>query len=171
MGTVVAMEATIRIASADDLGGINEIYNEYIVGRNTSFDTEPWTLQRRRSWFQRYRQPGRYHLLVSVVDGAPVGFASSSPFRDKPAYHTSVETTIVFAESHTGRGLGGPLLGALLDRLGASDVHRAYALIVLPNEPSIKLHARMGYGTVGVLEEVGHKLGTYHSVQIMEKRF
>ena len=74
-------------------------------------------------------------------------------------------------KKYRGEGLGGILLGDLLTRLAAAEVHRAYALIALPNEPSVKLHARLGYRDVGTLDEVGHKLGTFHSVHIMERRF
>jgi L-amino acid N-acyltransferase YncA len=43
-------------------------------------------------------------------------------------------------------------------------------LIALPNPPSVKAHAQLGYRSVGVLNEVGHKLGRFHSVEIMEFR-
>lgn len=161
-------ESQIRHATVDDLAQINEIYNSYIVASHTSFDTEPWTLDERAKWYTRYNTGGRYQVLVLLVGGVVAGFASSSPFRDKVAYETSVETTIVLDAAHTGAGLGSPLLQALLDSIRTEDIHRAYALIALPNEPSVTLHRRAGYRTVGVLDEVGHKLEAYHSVLIME---
>jgi L-amino acid N-acyltransferase YncA len=33
------------------------------------------------------------------------------------------------------------------------------------------LHERFGYRTIGVLDEVGHKMGEYWSTMILEKRF
>ena len=163
------MGATIRTAVRADLRRINEIYNSYIVGRHTSFDTEPWTDAERAAWFGKYDSGNpRYQVVVVEWDGEVAGFASSSPFRDKAAYDTSVETTVVLDERAIGRGLGRALLEELVDRLCAADVHRAYALIALPNEPSVRLHADLGYRTVGTLEEVGRKLGAYHSVHIME---
>jgi len=164
------MEATTRPAAEDDLERINEIYNYYIVDRHTSFDAEPWTLEERRQWFAKYQEPGRYHALVMEVDGRVVGFASTSPFRPKSAYDTSVETTIVLEERATGRALGRPLLEDLLRRAAAAGAHRAYALIALPNDPAVAFHAGMGFVQVGVLDEVGHKLGRFNSVQIMESR-
>ena len=99
------------------------------------------------------------------------GFAASSPFRDKVAYETSVETTIVLDDGVVGRGLGRPLLSKLIDELATTDVHRAYALIALPNDPSVAIHLALGYREVGTLDEVGRKLGRYHSVMIMERSF
>lgn len=166
-----SMSIQIRDGVESDLPRINEIYNRYIVDRHTSFDTEPWTLEDRRRWFEKYRARGRYRIVVLEVDGVVMGFASSSPFRDKAAYDTSVETTIVLAEDVIGRGLGKRLFPRLIEQLEASDIHRAYALIALPNDPSITLHADNGYHKVGTLDEVGHKLGSFHSVLIMERRF
>ncbi len=162
------MEYTVRHATAVDLDRINEIYNQYIVDRHTSFDLEPWPIEERVEWFKRYRNAGRYQVLVAESDGRVVGFAASSPFRDKAGYATSVETTVVLDNGVLGRGLGGRLLVALLERLELEDIHRVYALIALPNEASIALHERLGYRTIGVLDEVGSKLGSFHSVVIME---
>lgn len=165
------MTPRIRHATESDLGRINEIYNAYIVGRHTSFDMVPWPMTARREWFAKYATTGRYQVLVIEVGGEVVGFAASSRFRDKAAYDTSVETTVVLDEAHLGRGWGRRLLEALLTRLREEDIHRAYALIALPNQPSVDLHESLGYRSVGVLDEVGHKLDAFHSVEIMEMRF
>ena len=166
------MEKIIREAAYVDLERINEIYNEYIVDRHISFDEAPWTLAQRQAWFQTYNDTlGRHRVLVLEAAGRIVGFASSSPFRKKAAYASSVETTVVVGEEALGQGLGGFLLQALLDHLATVPVHRAYALIALPNEPSIVLHRRLGYQDVGVMKEVGFKLGEYHSVLMMERAF
>lgn len=163
------MEPTVRPATRNDLGPINEIYNEYIVDSHTSFDTEPWTIEQRVDWFEKYEAGvTRYQVLVLEIADQIVGFASSRPFRHKAAYDSSVETTIVLASDATGRGLGRMLLEELVERLAAAGVHRAYALIALPNAPSIKLHRLVGYRAVGTLDEVGHKLDQFHSVHIME---
>jgi phosphinothricin acetyltransferase len=164
------MEARIRHATATDLARINAIYNAYIVDRHTSFDTEPWTMREREAWFAKYSETGRYQLLVIEDDTGVMGFAASSPFRDKIGYNTSVETTIALDDSVVGQRLGSRLLSALLECLAHEDVHRAYSLIALPNDASIALHLRHDYREVGVLDEVGHKLGSFHSVLMMERR-
>lgn len=166
------MVPELRAATIHDLARINEIYNAYIVDTHTSFDTQPWSMAARTAWFERYRQPGgRYQVLVAAAEQRVVGFAASSPFRQKVAYDSSVETTVVLEEVSTGEGFGTALLGELLARLRIEGVHRAYALIALPNTPSRKAHMQLGYQTVGVLNEVGHKLGQFHSVELMEFRF
>ena len=44
--------------------------------------------------------------LVVEVDGEVVGYASTSPMRNRPAYRWSVETGIYLAPKAQGRGLG-----------------------------------------------------------------
>jgi len=158
----------VRPAAADDLPAVNAIYNSFVVDRHTSFDIEPLTLQERRAWFDRHSAAGPHTILVATADGAAIGFAASSRFRPKPAYDTSVETTVVVTELAWGHGVGRLLLTALVARLHTQDLHRAYALIALPNDPSVALHVSLGYRRVGTLDEVGYKRDRYWSVALME---
>lgn len=161
------MEAHIRSATADDLPRINEIYNAYIVDSHVSFDTEPWDEEQRAAWWERYQ--GRV-LVATDARGAVTGTAFAGPWRHKEAYRSSVETTVVLDAGATGRGVGSALLGALLEQLTAEGVHRAYAIIALPNDASVAVHRRLGYREVGVLDEVGRKMDRYWSTMIMERQ-
>ena len=165
------MDVTIRAATDNDLPRLTDIYNHYIDGSHVSFDVDLWTLERRQEWFAKYAPTGRHRVLVLETADGVVGAAWSSPFRPKAAYDTSVETTIVLDPAVIGRGLGKRLLTALLDELATEDVHRAYAIIALPNDASIALHHRLGYRTVGVQHEVGRMYGTYWDTELLERRF
>ena len=44
-----------------------------------------------------------------------------------------------------------------MEALEQERVHRAFALITLPNEPSERLIERMGFSRVGILPEAGRK--------------
>lgn len=158
----------IRDATSDDLPRINELYNTTIVGTHVSFDVEPWDLDKRQAWW-RSRGP-ELVCLVAEVEGEVVGVAFSGWWRDKEAYRTSMETTIVLSGHVHGRGLGRELLGALTDRLHDEGVHRAIAVIALPNEASVGLHRTLGYREVGTLTEVGNKLGRYWDTLLLEKQ-
>lgn len=159
----------IRPAAAADVEAIRAIVNHYIEHTPTTFEVEPYTLERRREWFAGYADSGRYRVLVAEEGGRVLGYASSSRYHPRPAYQTSVEDTVLLRPDAVGRGLGTALLRALLAALDGEDVHRVYARIVLPNEPSVRLHSGLGFRTVGVEEEVGWKLGRYWSVQVMER--
>jgi phosphinothricin acetyltransferase len=159
----------IRDATPDDFGRINDIYNWTIVDNHVSFDTEPFDLERRRAWWE-VRGPELSCLVAAADDGHVVGVAYSSTYRPKTAYRSSVETTIVLDIEHRGRGLGSRLLGALLERLREQEVHLAVAIVALPNDASTALHRSLGYRSVGVLHEVGFKLGRHWDTELFELR-
>ena len=108
--------------------------------------------------------------MVAERDGDLLGFASSSPFRHRPAYNTSVETSIYLDPDAIGSGVGTTLFGALLELLDADErLHRAYGGIALPNEASIALHEKFGFRLAGTYREVGYKFDKYWDVARYEK--
>ena len=160
-------DLTIRSATSEDAHGINVIYNEFVVDSHVSFDTEPWTDGQRSEWLTSSLGDG-HSVLVAADDVGVIGAAWSAPWRDKDAYRGSVETTIVLIPGSEGAGLGTTLYRSLLAEVAARSFHRAYALIALPNDASVGLHRKLGFTQIGVLDEVGHKDGAYHSTLLME---
>ncbi|WP_079110345.1 GNAT family N-acetyltransferase [Streptomyces roseifaciens] len=171
-GLTTGVTASIRIrpGAVGDLTELTEIYNHYVVHTPITFDIEPVTVEERRAWLDSHPATGRHRLLVAEEAGRILGYATSSPFRDKRAYETSVETSIYLGPDHTGRGLGGLLYRTLFEALADEDVHRAYAGITQPNVASMRLHERFGFRPAGVLEQVGRKFGTFWDVAWLERR-
>lgn len=161
---------TIRTARLTDLSELVEILNPYILQTSVTFDTKPYSVDSRRPWFNQFSEKGRHQCLVAELDGQVVAYANSAPLRPKAAYDTSVEVSIYKAKSCDIRGIGSKLYEALFNRLAKEDVHRAHALITLPNEVSIKLHEKFQFKPVGTLDQAGRKFGQYHSVYWMEKK-
>src|SRR5260370_5826028 len=83
----------IRLATKDDLPRLTEIYNYYVVNTPVTFDIEPYTVERRATWFQQFGPTGRYRLLVAEENGGGVGYTGTTRFRPTAAYATTVETT------------------------------------------------------------------------------
>jgi phosphinothricin acetyltransferase len=160
-------DLAIRPATTGDARDINIIYNEFVVESHVSFDTAPWTDEERERWLASRIADG-YPVIVAADAAGVIGAAWSGPWRDKAAYRSSVETTIVLIPGSEGSGLGTTLYRALLTDVVARSFHRAYAIIALPNDASIGLHRKLGFTEVGVLDEVGHKVGEYHSTMLME---
>jgi phosphinothricin acetyltransferase len=158
----------VRQARPDDLVSFVEIYNHYVATTHFTFDTELFTPLTRQPWFQQF--DGRRHRCLALVDDNDViGYASSAPLKSKAAYETSVEVSIYLAPSATGRHFGAPLYDALFTQLESEDVHRAYALIALPNDASIAFHRSFGFKEVAHLNEVGRKFARYWDVVWLEK--
>lgn len=159
----------IRLATVEDAGRMNEIYNTVIVDSHVSFDTEPWTTDQRRAWLLDRLSDG-YPVLVAEQSEGVVGLAWSGPWRGKAAYRSSVETTVVLDPECVGVGIGTDLLSVLVDTLADEGFHRAYAIVALPNDASVAVHRKLGYTEIGVLDESGFKNGKFVSTMILEKR-
>ncbi|MFE2374556.1 GNAT family N-acetyltransferase [Streptomyces sp. NPDC059398] len=164
-------EVQVRPGREADLQALTDLYNHYIRETAITFDTNVFTPEERRPWLLSHPEDGPHRLLVAqeVPSARILGYATSSAFRPKAAYATSVEVTVYCAPAAAGRGIGTMLYGALFEALTEEDVHRAYAGITLPNEASAALHARFGFTPVGTYREVGRKFGTYHDVAWYEK--
>jgi phosphinothricin acetyltransferase len=106
---------------------------------------------------------------VAISENRVVGFASSSRFRPKPAYETSIETSVYLSPESVGRGAGSRLYDALFNALEDEDVHRAYAGIALPNPASIALHERFGFKRAAHFTEQGRKFDRFWDVAWYEK--
>ncbi|MBJ7539417.1 GNAT family N-acetyltransferase [Marinomonas transparens] len=163
------MSVQIRQAVIEDLKQLTDIYNHYIINTATTFDIEPYTVERRKVWFTQFAPTGRYRLLVAEQDGEVLGYACSGPFKAKQAYETSVEVSIYLKSMVKGRGLGTALYMTLFELLAEEDVHRAYAGVTQPNEASNIIHQKFGFESVGIYREVGRKLGQYWDVEWFEK--
>lgn len=163
------MNPEFRHALSSDMSRLTEIYNQYVAGSHVSFDMEPWTVEQRVEWFSTKQTDGVHQVWVATIAGELAGAAWSGPWRAKKAYDRSVETTVVLDGAWTGRGIGPGLVGTLLDAVTKAGAHRAYAIVALPNVASISMHHRLGYRTVGTLEEVGYKMGRWWTTEILEK--
>jgi phosphinothricin acetyltransferase len=145
-------EVHVRDATEADLPAVAEIYAYETQFSYSTFETEERPLQ---AWAHKLR--GHYPFLVAEDDGTVLGYAYASEFRDRPAYHRTVETSVYIHRDARGRRLGSLLYDALLARLAADRFHTAVALIALPNEPSVRLHERAGFTHAGTMREVGDK--------------
>lgn len=161
----------IRDGEERDLAELVRIYNHYVTTTHITFDTHAFSVDERHSWLERFAPAGPHRLLVAETAGRVTGYASSSPFRPKPAYDCSVETTIYLDPEMTGRGLGRRLYEELLTELQSEEgVHRAFGGVALPNPASIALHEGFGFRLAGTFREVGFKLGRYWDVSWYEKQ-
>jgi phosphinothricin acetyltransferase len=93
-----------------------------------------------------------------------LGFAVVSPFRERPAYATSVENSVYVAREARGRGVGEQLLLELISTAQGSGFHTLIARIVGENEGSIRLHEKCGFTLVGTEIEIGRKHGRWLDV-------
>ncbi|HEY7189825.1 MAG TPA: GNAT family N-acetyltransferase [Vicinamibacterales bacterium] len=160
----------IRAATLDDLNALTDIYNHYIVNTAITFDLKTLTPAERRGWFDDHGESGPHRLLVAADrHGRCLGYASSSRWRPKAAYDTTVETSVYCHPDARGRGCGTALYTALFAALESEDVHMMVAGMSLPNPASLSLHQRFGFRPVGVFHAVGLKFDQFWDVAWFER--
>src|SRR3954452_3028571 len=97
----------LRLAPVGDADATRLIYNA-AVGTLATFDLRPRSLTEQEAWLGA--RSGAYAALVAVeatVEGEDVvGFGSLSPYRDRPAYATTVEDSVYVRDDQRGKGIG-----------------------------------------------------------------
>jgi phosphinothricin acetyltransferase len=157
----------VRVAVAEDAEAIRQIYNVYVETSTVTFDLVARTLAEQRAWLAA--RTGAHTALVAEMDGEIVGFGSLSPWKERPAYSTSVEDSVYVDVKHHGAGIGRAILAGLLEAADASGFHAVFARIVGGHEASIRLHTGLGFEVVGTEREVGRKFGKWLDVVVMER--
>jgi L-amino acid N-acyltransferase YncA len=166
---MLAGHPRVRPALPVDLAAVAGIFAHYVTTSVATFEeTPPGVTQ----WRQRLDDLAERGLpfLVADIDGTVAGYALASPWRPKPAYRHTVEDTVYLAPEHTGRGLGGLLLRALLAECARAGVHQVLAVIADTGEPaSAALHRSCGFTDAGRLREVGYKHGRWVDTLLLQR--
>jgi L-amino acid N-acyltransferase len=157
----------LRLATLDDAEAIRAIYNVEVTTSTVTFDLEPRSLGAQRDWLAA--RSGAHSAIVAEEAGTVIGFASLSPWKDRPAYRTSVEDSVYVHRDHQGKGVGRVLLAHLLDVANQSGFHAVFGRIVGGHEASIGLHRGLGFEVIGTEREVGRKFGKWLDVVVVEK--
>ncbi|MBA2624846.1 MAG: N-acetyltransferase [Acidimicrobiia bacterium] len=157
----------VRRARPEDAEALRAIYNLEVTSSTVTFDLVPRGPEDQRAWLA---ERSGAHAVVVAVDGDEVlGFASLSPYRDRPAYTTTVEDSVYVRREAQGRGVGRALLAELLAVARASGFHTVVARVVGGHEASLALHRGQGFELVGTEREVGRKFGRWLDVVILQR--
>src|SRR5690606_22768964 len=160
---------TIPPAPLADAPAIADTSNYAPVDTTAHFDLVERSVAAQREWLAA--RAGAFAAIVAVDDASRrvVGFASLSPYRERPAYATTVEDSIYVHRDHTGHGIGRALLEHLLDVARSSGFHTVIARIEAGSTASRALHAAVGFELVGIERDIGRKFQRWLSVAVMQK--
>ena len=157
----------VRSAALEDAQAIASIYNLEVEETTATFDLEPRSIDAQRRWLQE--RSGAHVVLVAESDqGEVIAFASLSPFKARPAYSTTVESSVYVRRDSRGRGVARELMTELLETARSHGFHSAIARIADSQAPSLALHDSLGFQLVGVEREVGRKFGRWLDVSVMQ---
>jgi phosphinothricin acetyltransferase len=159
----------IRDATDADLPFVLSLVNREIEHSAFVYAEVLLTLDERRKWLRSHRQAGLPVLIASDGDGAPLGWASLSPYRASSGYRYTVEASVYVADDARRRGVATTLLNALEDHARTASKHVIVASIDSENAPSISLFARCGYREAARLPEVGRKFDAWRTQILLLK--
>jgi L-amino acid N-acyltransferase YncA len=161
-------DPVIRPAASCDLDAVAAIFSHYVTSSVITFEVTPPTAEDWRRTRDDLAARG-LPFVVCECDGEVVGYAYAAPWRTKPAYRHTVESTIYLAPDHTGRGLGRRLLRALQRHCALAGVEQMIAVIAESGNPaSIALHRACGFIDAGRLRNVGRKHGRLIDTLLMQ---
>ena len=161
------MDLIIRNAAPRDLPVILEIINHAILTSTAIYDYEIRTLEEQTAWFEKMIADGM-PVIVAEFEGEVIGYGSYNIFRPKIGYKFSVEHSIYLDDKSRGIGVGGKLLGSLIQRAKESGLHTMIAGIDAANRGSIEFHKKYGFIEKGYLREVGYKFDQWLDLVFMQ---
>jgi len=162
-------EFVIRPAAAADVGAIARIYAHAVRFGTASFELEPPD-EAEMALRQHALVEAGYPYLVAEIDSAVFGYAYAGPYRHRPAYRWSVESSIYVAPEAHRRGVGRALLDALIADAERRGFRQMIAVIGdAAQVPSIALHRAAGFRLIGTLEAVGFKHGRWLDTVVMQR--
>jgi len=158
-------------SDAGDIAAIAEIYGEAVRTGTASFEEiapDPAELAARRASMLGAGLPH----LVARANALVVGFAHAGPFRPRPAYRYTVESSVYVASAARRQGVATGLMHALVTACTATGRRQIIAIVGDPivNVASVALHERLGFRPTGRLAGVGYKFGRWLDVLLLQLR-
>ena len=154
------------MATADDAGGMLNIYTPFILNSGITQETE--VPSEKEFQTRIISNLAERPWLVCEIDKQIAGYAYAGKHRDRRGYQWCTEPSVYISEKYYGVGIAYALYAALFDILKLQGYVNAYAVITLPNDRSINFHKKFGFEYLTTYKKIGYKLGHWHDVGWME---
>lgn len=165
----MTLQAHVRDATVQDLAQIQSIYADHVLHGSASFELTPPSVAQMHERWTAVREAGLPYRVVEV-EGEVVGYGYATPYRPRPAYRFTCENSIYLKSGLGGQGLGALLLAAIIEHCERGGWRQMVAVVGdSANVASLKLHERLGFRRVGVLESVGFKHGRWLDTVLMQR--
>src|SRR5262245_33896239 len=141
----------IRSATTADAAAVASLYNWYIANTTITFEVDPVSEDEMARRIDGVLAAHDWLLLERESESELLGYAYATRFHQRAAYRHTTESTIYLRHDLPGKGFGGPLYSELIRRTFARGYRHMVGAIALPNEPSVRLHERLGFVKAGHL--------------------
>jgi phosphinothricin acetyltransferase len=143
---------------------VESIYEEGIATGIATFETST------PAWEQWDAAHLPDHRFVALRDDEVVGWVAAVPVSDRCVYAGVVEHSVYVSERARGQRVGRLLLERLLASTETAEIWTIQTGIFPENEPSVRLHERVGFRVVGHRERLGKLNGKWRDVLLLERR-
>jgi L-amino acid N-acyltransferase YncA len=148
---------------------VQAIYAHHVLHGLASFEETAPPLEEMRQRYETICGPGLPYV-VADLEGTIAGYGYCAPYRARSAYRYALEDSVYVRNDMAGRGVGGAVLGALVERASVLGYRQLVAIIGdSGHEASIGLHASAGFVRVGTLRSIGYKQGRWVDSVIMQR--
>ncbi|MFQ3544451.1 N-acetyltransferase family protein [Halobacillus rhizosphaerae] len=148
----------------EDWGQVSQIYREGIETGYATFEKEipSW-----RAWDNSHSPECR---IVARSKEGILGWAALSPVSKRSVYAGVAEVSVYVSKCSMGKGIGGLLLNALIQKSEENGFWTLQAGILPENKASLKVHYKNGFREVGRRERLGKMDGRWHDKILLERR-
>ena len=158
------MSHSIRLFKSGDWNAVREIYEQGLLTRNATFETQAPDYE---SWIKKFNP----QLLWIAVDNEKVfGWAGLQPVSVRKVYEGVVEVTIYIRNDSAGKGVGTSLMKHLIAESEKAGIWTLYASIFPENTASIRLHTSNGFREIGYREKIAQLDGKWRNTVLFERR-
>ena len=157
----------LRDFAWSDVPAITAIYAHYVRTSVATFDLEAPGEAAMAEKFGHMVELG-HPVVIAERAGELVGYAYASTYRPRPAYRFACEDSVYLAPEATGQGIGGLLLGDVINRSRAFGFTQMLGVISEEVEASVKLHEKFGFKTLGRFPALGYKFDRWIGVVHMQ---
>lgn len=143
---------------------VARVYQEGIATGLATFETNVPTWE---SWNLAHIKNCR---IAVILKNEIVAWGALSPVSKREVYKGVAEVSVYVSEKSRGKGLGEVVLNNLINESEHVGIWTLQAGIMRDNLPSIKLHEKCGFRTIGFREKIGSLYGEWKDNIIMERR-
>ncbi|MCQ2218523.1 MAG: N-acetyltransferase family protein [Paludibacteraceae bacterium] len=164
----------IRTATLDDAEKLVAIYAPYVEQTAITFEYVAPSIEEFRKRIGAVLEKLPY--LVAEIDDEIVGYIYASPFKARPAYNRTVETSIYVKMDNRKHGVGRALYDEMekkLKGMGILNMNACTTWIDTPNQylthNSPEFHQHLGFTQCAHFHKCGYKFGIWFDILWFEK--
>jgi phosphinothricin acetyltransferase len=108
-------------------------------------------------------------ILAHTDNEEKCGFCYFTAFKQREAFHLSVEITLYLKSEYTGKGYGKEMLNYIEPIIRRTGYKNIVALVSGDNEVSIRFFEKYGYECCGNIRQAAEKFGQMLDLRLYQK--